>query len=338
MLFYDKKNYDRYGLFTSRQSNSLEAISFMMKKSFALFLAFGLLLGILAGCGNSGGSAGKSTSYVPKQLVIGFVPSSNADTLEAKAKPLGDLLSKKIGIPVKVQVTTDYNGVIEAMSSKKMDIGFLPPTSYVIAHQKGYADVLLQAQRYGVNPKDGSNTSEKVDYYYSGMLVRNDSGIKSIKDLKGKKIGWQDATSTAGYVFPAVAMKKAGVDPQKDVTGVTLQGHDKGVLAVLNKDVDAAPVFVDARNIVKAENPNVFKETHFLFQTDKIPNDTISVRPDMSKKWQKKISDAFVAIGKDPKGQKVIEAIYSHVGYSPSKDSNFDIVRKYNKEIQDIGK
>jgi phosphonate transport system substrate-binding protein len=309
----------------------------MFKKSFALFLALGLALGVLAGCGNGNGSAEKSKSYVPKKLVIGFVPSSNADTLEAKAKPLGDLLSKKLGIPVKVQVTTDYNGVIEAMASKKMDIGFLPPTSYVLAHEKGYADVLLQAQRYGVNPKDGSNTTEKVDYYYSGMLVRNDSGIKTIKDLKGKKIGWQDATSTAGYVFPAVKMQKAGVDPQKDVTGVTLQGHDKGVLAVLNKDVDAAPVFVDARNIVKAENPNVFKETHYIFQTDKIPNDTISVRPDMSKKWQKKISDAFVSIGKDPKGEKVIYAIYSHVGYSPSKDSNFNIVRKYNKEIQKIG-
>ncbi|MFD2616340.1 phosphate/phosphite/phosphonate ABC transporter substrate-binding protein [Terrilactibacillus laevilacticus] len=308
----------------------------MVKKIVLLFAALSLIIGVLSGCGSK--SSGGSKDYVPKKLLIGFVPSSNADTLEARAKPLAKLLQKRLGIPVKVTVTTDYNSIVEAMGHNKMDIGFLPPTDYVLAHDKGYADVLLQAERFGVNPKDGKSTNEKVDYYYSGMLVRNDSGIKSIKDLKGKKIGWQDTTSTAGYVFPAVTMKKAGIDPQKDVTGVTLQGHDKGVLAVLNKDVDAAPVFVDARNIVAAEYPNVFKDTHYIFQTAKIPNDTISVRPDMSSKWKKKISDAFVDIGNDPEGNKIIMSIYTHSGYAKSKDSNFDIVRDYNKKIQEVGK
>ena len=48
-----------------------------------------------------------------------FVPSQNADTLEAKAKPLEKLLSKKLDIPVKVSVSTNYNTIVEAMKSKK---------------------------------------------------------------------------------------------------------------------------------------------------------------------------------------------------------------------------
>jgi phosphonate transport system substrate-binding protein len=307
----------------------------MLKKFAVLFLALGLAAVALAGCGSS--DKAKNSNDL-KELRIGFVPSQNAETLEAKAKPLEGLLKKELGIPVHVTVTTDYNSVVEAMSAKQLEIGFLPPTDYVLAHKKGAANVLLQAQRFGVDPDTGKQTSDLVDYYLSGMLVRNDSGIKTVADLKGKKIGWQAPTSSAGYVWPAVYMKDNGIDAQKDVTGIQLQGHDKGVEAVMNKDVDAAAVFVDARNIVAKEFPNIYKDTHYLFLTEKIPNDTISIRPDISKKWADKISDAFVKIGKDPKGKAIIEQIYTHEGYVKSSDAKFDVVRDYSDKVNNIGK
>ncbi|RLQ94087.1 phosphate/phosphite/phosphonate ABC transporter substrate-binding protein [Falsibacillus albus] len=307
----------------------------MFKKLTLFGMSLGLAFGVLAGCGSdktekSSGSNG----YEPKELNVQFVPSQSAETLEAKAKPLEKLLSDKLGIPVHVSVSTDYNTVVEAMGSKKVDVGFLPPTTYVLAHDQKVADVLLQAQRYGVNDEDGTPTDELVDYYKSMVLVKKDSDIKTIEDLKGKKVGWQNVTSSAGYVWPAVEMKKAGIDPQKDVQGTTLKGHDTAVLAVLNGDVDAAPVFQDARNIVKKDAPDVFDKTRVLFFTKPIPNDTIAVRPDLTKEWKDKIADAFIAIGKDEKGHQIIKDIYSHEGYVRSKDSNFDIVREYEKEVE----
>ncbi|MEJ9149810.1 phosphate/phosphite/phosphonate ABC transporter substrate-binding protein [Bacillus smithii] len=311
----------------------------MIKRLTIFVAAFALMIGVLSGCGSDKVTHSESGSgYVPKELTIGFVPSQNAETLEARAKPLADLLSKKLSIPVKVTVTTDYNAVVQALKSKQLDLGFLPPTDYVIAHKQGAADVLLQAQRYGVIPENGKNTNELVDYYYAIMLVKKDSNIKDVKDLKGKKVAWQSPTSSAGYVWPAIYMKEHGIDAQKDVTGIQVQGHDKAISALMNGDVDAAAVFLDARNIVAKEYPDIWDQTRILFKTEKIPNDTISVRPDMSVKWKKKISDAFVAIGKDPEGQKIILNIYSHVGYIPSKDANFDIVREYNEKIKEIGK
>ena len=67
---------------------------------------------------DSGSDSGKD-GYKPKELTVQFVPSQNADTLEAKAKPLEKLLSKKLDIPVKVSVSTNYNTIVEAMKSKK---------------------------------------------------------------------------------------------------------------------------------------------------------------------------------------------------------------------------
>ncbi|MBL4936821.1 phosphate/phosphite/phosphonate ABC transporter substrate-binding protein [Clostridium sp. YIM B02515] len=300
------------------------------KKYVTLGLALAVTGTVLTGCGPK--KEQTKTAYTPKELKVQFVPSQAAETLEAKAKPLEKLLGDKLGIPVKVSVSTNYNTIIEAMSSKQVDVGFLPPTAYVLAHDKKAADVLLQAQRYGVK-EDGSNTDQLVDNYKAMIVVKKNSTINSIQDLKGKKIAWQDVTSTAGYIYPAAEMKKAGVDPEKDVQGVTVKGHDKGVIAVLNGDVDAAAVFEDARNNVKKDFPNVFNDTKVIYRTQGIPNDTIAVRSDMDEAWKDKISQAFIDIAKDPDGQKIVKDIYTHVGYVKSSDKNFDVVREYQKAV-----
>ncbi|MDO3408709.1 phosphate/phosphite/phosphonate ABC transporter substrate-binding protein [Saccharibacillus sp. CPCC 101409] len=311
----------------------------MFKKVLTVCMSLALTAG-LAACGNSSNNASDNTSaggektetaagYVPKELTVQFVPSQNAGTLEAKAKPLEKLLGDKLGIPVKVSVSPNYNTIIEAMSAKQVDVGFLPPNAYVLAHDvRKSADLLLQAQRYGLNDETGENTDEKVDFYKSMIIVKKDSGINTLQDLKGKKMGWQDVTSSAGYVFPAAAMIKEGMDPATDVQGVTLKGHDQAVLALLNGQVDAVAVFQDARNTVKGDVPDVFDKTKVLYFTDKIPNDTISVRSDMTQEWKDKIADAFIALGEDPEGQKIINDVYTHVGYVKGDDANFKIVRE----------
>jgi phosphonate transport system substrate-binding protein len=296
-------------------------------------LSIAIASGVLAGCGQKQQQQAPA-AYTPKELKVQFVPSQAAETLEAKAKPLEKLLGDRLGIPVKVSVSTNYNTIIEAMASKQVDVGFLPPTAYVLAHDKKAADVILQSQRYGVK-EDGSNTDQLVDNYKSMIVVKKDSPINSLADLKGKKIAWQDVTSTAGYIYPAAEMKKAGVDPEKDVQGTTVKGHDKGILSVLNGDVDAAAVFEDARNNVKKDKPDVFEKTKVIYRTQGIPNDTVAVRSDMDKAWKDKIAQAFMDIAKDPEGLKIVKDIYTHVGYVKAEDKNFDIVREYQKAVSE---
>ncbi|NMM54964.1 phosphate/phosphite/phosphonate ABC transporter substrate-binding protein [Paenibacillus aquistagni] len=300
-----------------------------MRQAFILLLCVPLLL--LSACSSS-----KDTSkpYEPESLTVQFIPSQNADTLEAKAKPLEKLLTERLGIAVKVSISTDYNTIIEAMASKKVDVGFLPPSAYVLAKEKGAAEVILQAQRYGVQDETGEPTDEKVDFYKAMIIVKKDSDIQKVSDLKGKKIAYQNVTSSAGYVWPAGKLLEEGVDPLKDVTPITLKGHDQAVLAVLNGDVDAAAIFQDARNVVKKDYPDVFQETRVLSYTEKIPNDTIAVRSDMSKEWIEKLQQAFIDIGNDPDGHAIIKDIYTHEGYVKSEDSVFDIVREYGEKVK----
>ena len=294
--------------------------------------AIALLVAVVATACSS--SSSNKNGYTPKSLTIQFVPSQAATKLEARAKPLEKMLSKRLGIPVHVSMSTDYNTVVEAMKSKKVDVGFLPPDGYVLAHKQHAADLLLQAERYGVKQPGGKATKDLVKSYRAEILVKKGSKIKSWKDLKGKSISVQNPTSSAGYIFPVAELKEKGLDVTKESKLVTVTGHDQAVLNVLNGDTDAAFVFEDARNTVKADNPKIMSQVVPIYFTKPIPNDTISVRPDMSKAFKKKLAKAFIAVGKSPEGKKVIESVYSHEGYAYTKDSDFNVIRKYDKIVE----
>lgn len=306
-----------------------------LSKKFILSIIALFALITIGGCSTT--AAKKTTTYAPKELTVQFVPSQNATTIEAKAKPLEKLLEKELHIPVKVSVSTDYNTIVEAMGSKKVDVGFLPPDAYVLAHQHYHAKALLLAQRYNVTGTDDHNSQKLVNFYRSQILVRKDSGIKQLADLKGKKIAVQDTTSTSGWIFPAVGMYKKGIDINKgNITTVQVKGHDQGVLSVYNKNTDAAFVWQGARNLVKSDVPNIMNEVVPIYTSAKIPNDTITVRGDMNAKWQKRISQAFKKVAQTKKGHAIITDVYGHEGYTSAKDSDFDIVREYNKTVKKL--
>ncbi|AYE60588.1 putative alkylphosphonate ABC transporter [Lactobacillus helveticus] len=305
-----------------------------MKIKKFLVGAFAVLAALsLSAC--SGNKKSSSSTNEPKELNVEFVPSTQANKMEAKAKPLGTLLQKQLHIPVHVTVSTDFSGLVEAMSSKKVDVGFMPPYSYMLAHKRGIADVLLQAERYGYDEPSGK-MNHKLMHKYRGMIVvKKGSKIKSWKDLKGKKIAIGDPTSSSGYVYPIAELYKKGLNVTKESKLVNITSDDQKVISVLNGDVDAAFVFSDARNIAAKDDKRAMTDVVPIYFTQWIPNDTISVRKDMPKKFRVKLAKAFKNIAKSKKGKQIIESIYSHYGYVDAKDSDFDGLRNYQKIVNE---
>lgn len=284
-----------------------------------------------AGTGSGSGSpcVGKSGNTTPSKLVLALVPSGDAKKLVQSVKPLTAALTKSLGIPVSGVVTQDYNAAVEAIGAHQADIGFLPSLQMSQACEKYGAVPALQTVRAGKSsyaaefftndPSKYCADTPKPDSH--GLLFCNGTaagngpaGLNELPKVKGAKFSFLQAASPAGYIFPAAALKAAGVDPKKDVTTVQVTANDASVLAVYNGDASVGAAYWDARTVVQPDTPDVGKKVVVFALTKEIPNDGVSLGGNLTKAWQDKISQALLAYAATPDGVKTLESIYQISG------------------------
>lgn len=273
-------------------------------------------------------------SFVPdKELRLHFIAQEGLKKPEKEAKKLADALEKKLGLHVKITLADNEADVIKVMESKQAELAIVPPEDYVYLHdEKQAVSPLLLALDYGIEDETGEETTELVESHKAMIVVKADSPVRAVADLKGKKIAWQTVSSMTGYVWPANELKRQGIDPERDLTGIEIKGHDRAVLAVLNDQVDAAAVLQDARAAVARQIPDVFDRTRVLLYTAPIPNDAVVVRSDMDDAWKQRIAQALIDVSAT--GGEAHFSVYlllSHLGYQAVSDAAFETVREYTK-------
>ncbi|GIO27132.1 phosphate/phosphite/phosphonate ABC transporter substrate-binding protein [Ornithinibacillus bavariensis] len=309
-----------------------------MKKLYSLVLILGLAL-VLAACGGADDnkkSSDKSSNedsskgMIPDTLVIGFVPSQDSDTIADTVAPLADRLGEELGIKVKSQVMTDYNALVEAMGANQVHIGFIPAFGYVLAKEQYDVEVILKSIRYG------SGT------YKAQYLVRADSGINSLEDLKGKIWAYADQGSTSGYLFPANQLMEkfdlaSAAELESDFFGGTTStgGHDNAAIAVYEGDADVATTFDDVRTELVKEYPDIMDKLKVLAYTDDIPNDTISVTKELDKDFVQKVKDTFLSFNDDPDMIKIMNDVYNWDGIDEASDEEYQVVKDTYAKFKD---
>lgn len=293
----------------------------------------GVMLAVaLTGCA-SGNS--KQEDAAKEKLVVQFVPTNNDGTMEAKAKPFAEYLSKKLDRQVDVTLATDYSTIVEAMASGQVDIGIMPPAAYVQAKDMDAAEAILTSQLGDYDQETGLPLEGQLTNTFKGeILVRADSGLNELTDLKGKKIATLSPNSASGYIYPVAEMKDAGVDPTTEATLTTVNDIPSEITAVLNGQMDAAFVFEGARNVFASSfaDNDLFKELKVLYLTEgDIPNDAIAVQPKMDDALKKEIKDVFLNMKDDEEGAEAM-SLWGHQGYEKAADSAYDTIREYTEK------
>lgn len=262
---------------------------------------------------------------MPSEVVLGFFPAENAQELEATAAELARALSDRIHIPVRAYVALDYTALVEAMRSGQVQFGWLTPAPLVLAERLFDADILLTQVR------GGSPT------YYGAIVVRKDSPVRDVMQLRGKTIAWVDPQSTSGYVIPRWQLMQRGLDPQRFFRQqVFAGGHDSAVLAVQSGQVDAAAVWADP----PAEGTGAW--TRFLKNhpgeglrpiayTPPVPSDAVAVDPKFSRAHPllvNTVRTALIALGHSDDGRAILRRLNSTDGFVPANPAQYELVRK----------
>ena len=289
-----------------------------MKKVWKLFM-FVLLVFLLISCGEK---------KEEKPLIMGLSPIANSEKLIEDTAPLHKMLGDEIGRPVEGFIATNYIGVVEALGTGTIDFALIPPFAYILANKKNGTEALLTS--IGKHDEPG---------YYSVLIVRTDSGIEKVEDLKGKKVAFVDPSSTSGYIFPAVILKDHGIDIEKDITYQFAGGHDKALQLLVNGDVDAIGTYEDAITKFAKEFPEVTEKVKVLQKSDLIPGITLVVSSKVDDATKQKIKDAFLKVTSTKEGQELTLKLFGIKGFQEANVDNYKLIEdKLNKMGIDIEK
>ncbi|MCL6706027.1 phosphonate ABC transporter substrate-binding protein [Pseudomonas sp. R2.Fl] len=196
----------------------------MLKKTLLAAVALGVL-------------AGSAMAQDVKVLRIGLDGSENEADQIRNTQCVADGLKAFTGVDeVQIFPSPDYNGVIQGLLGGTIDIASMGASSY--------AAIYLQKPD-AVDPILTYTQSDGSSGYYSIMVARKDSGIKTLADAKGKKIGFADPDSTSGYLVPNVALPKEIGMPVNEYFSESGfgGGHENLVLAVLDGKFDVGTTF-----------------------------------------------------------------------------------------------
>src|SRR5512138_3097665 len=196
------------------------------------------LLGLAALCAVSFGAAPAAAAAAPaapaaaparKELVVGLIPEVNIFEQKARFRLLGEYLGRRIGVPVRFTILSRYGNILERFEAEHMDGAFF-----------GSFTGALAIERLGVVPLARPVNLDGGSTYHGRIFVRKDSGLRSVADLRGKRMAFVDRATTAGYVFPLAWLREHGIrEPEGFFSEYYFTGsHDAAVMAVLDRKAD----------------------------------------------------------------------------------------------------
>jgi phosphonate transport system substrate-binding protein len=254
---------------------------------------------------------------------IGLLGGENTQDRLARYDEFQKLLSAHLKMPVKLFPAADYAGVMQGIAAGQLEAAEFGASGFAGA----WLDCKCVEPVVVPQEKDGST------YYYSVMVVRADSGIKTLEDMKGHSLAWADPNSTSGYLIPSATLKTKGIKLEDGAyfskTGFS-GGHEQGVVAVLNKQYDAAVTWTSGQgemsegytrgNLRSMVDRKMLKmsDINIIWQSGKIPNGPWAVRTALPTYLKK----AFVTFLLDlpTSNRKVYDDVEqgSGVGYAPA--------------------
>ena len=208
----------------------------------------------------AGGVLGRprSASAEPARAVLGHFGSANPQTLSKATNSF----QAAMGDRAKVEYATVSAGpqILSAMAGDSMDLCNIGSSPMVVGFGQGLKISMVYMQ--------------KIITDSECLAVRNEAGIGSVRDLKGKKVGLPFNTSV--HFAMLGVLESAGLAPS-DVTLINMR-PDSIVAAWRRKDIDAAYIWYPVLGEVVKDGGTILAKTGDLAAKGTLVFDGIVVR------------------------------------------------------------
>lgn len=218
----------------------------------------------------------------PATLVFSYTPVEDPAVYENVFADFLAHLGKVTGKRIRWFPAESYAAQIEAMRSGRLHIAGVAsgPTPFAV-NLAGFVPIAAMENTSGIG-------------YTLRLITHKDSSIKTLQDLKGKRVAHVAPSSNSGDTAPRMLFKAQGVEPGKDYEVIFSGKHDNSIMGVVNKDYDAAPVASSVVDRMQARGMFPAGTLRVIYESSPFPRTAFGVAYNLKPELQAKIKEAFL--------------------------------------------
>ncbi len=214
-------------------------------------------------------------------LRVSMIPTTDPSRMLREAGPLVSRLEAATARRVTLTIPQNYAAVVEALVHGQVDLAHLGGFTFVQARERAGAVPLVQRAR---------------DREFHSKLVTAREDVRSLADLRGKRLAFGDVSSTSGHLMPAHFMRSEGVDPAVLDRAIYTGGHDATALAVAERRVDAGALDEAVWERLTGEGRIDPRKVRVFWTTPPFPDYLWVARRDLDPAMAARIIEAFLAL------------------------------------------
>lgn len=285
-----------------------------------------LIFAVLSGCSRTDqerahGQISADPAQPRQSLRIGLIPEQNIFNQMERYDPLAQYLSRKLGVDIQFTILLRYGNIINNFVADGLDGAFFGSFTYALAHEKIKVRVVVRPEY-----PDGRST------YYGMIIVRKDSGIRTVKDMRGKRFAFVDKATMAGYLLPYAYFKRHAVDHHTYLRESYFAGtHENVVMDVLDRKADIGAVKNTVFSLLAARNKRIAQELVMLERSPDVPENALAFRKDLDPKLVRDIRTALLGMHEDVEGAALIKA-FGAKRFIETTDNDYLPVYRYARQ------
>jgi len=241
-----------------------------------------------------------------------------------------DYLAKTTGLKIRQVFPDTFDEHMHMVGRGLIDITFSNPFIYV-----------KMADRYGAQAFARIVEAEGQENFRGQIICRADNQeIKTLADLKGKRLIAVDPTSAGGYLYPWGLILESGLR-QEDFAEIAFAPgpggkQEKVVMAVYSGKYDVGLIREGTLEVVKDKID--LQQIRVLAFSHWYPGWVYAARKGLAPEKLAKIKEALLALDyENPEHRQILDNA-GFIKIIPARDGDFDVVRRLGQLVEMVGK
>lgn len=248
------------------------------------------------------------------EYVVGIHPLHNPQRLAEIYQPILEALDTAIPeVHFKLEASRNYEEF-----EKKLYAGH-----FAFAMPNPYQTVRAVRYGYRIFGKMGDDED-----FRGIILVRKDSGIRQVSDLKGKAVAYPAATALAAALMPQQYLHTHGLNVNRDIENRYVGSQESAIMNVLRGHVAAAATWPVPWKAFSVEHPDLASQLEVKWQTATLPNNAWVVRKDIPAPLVDKFSTVLFQLQASEPGRRMLARLPVS-RFEPADERTYRPVREF---------